>query len=145
MLEKAPTASPLENEDANRNSPSSGKRRTERSKKANGSNQKGEPPFAHDPFISLEIPSAREPVIAEALSSFGGKLAERLGRPVALSWFDRSTVVDVVGDTITMRFPTEFKTSRVRADYEPDLLACCSALIPSIKLIRFTVAAENAA
>jgi hypothetical protein len=98
-------------------------------------------------LVAIAIPSgAREPSIAKALGSLGARLeASSIGPANTRSWFGRSTVVDVVGDTITMQFPNKFTRDRVRSDYERDLLACCSALVPSIKVIRFTVAAENAA
>ena len=77
--------------------------------------------------------------------TLGGRLALRLGRPVAWSWFDGAAVVDVVDETITMRFPTKFKATRVKNEYELALLACCSALVPSIKRVIFTTAARKAA
>jgi hypothetical protein len=145
MLEKANTASPLGIEKAHPNSPSFNKRRMGTPKKANGTAQKGEPPFAHDPFISLEIPRAREPAIAEALGSLGGKLAARIGRDQANSWFGRAVVTDVVGETVTLELPTRFIASRAQQDYGSDLLACCTELVPNIKRLRIVVAAESAA
>lgn len=156
MLEKANTDSPPEEIKANRYSPSGGvktnrsspfpsKRRMETPKKANGSGQKGEPPFVHDPFISLEIPSTREPAIAKALGSLAGKLAARIGADHAASWFGGAVIIDAVGDTVTMQLPTKFIRSRVQADYEPVVRQCCSELIPGIRAVRFTVAAEAAA
>ena len=108
LLEKANTDSPLEREKANGYSPFDKKRRTGTSKKANASGQKGEPPFVHDPFISLEIPSAREPAITRALGSLGASLAARVGRGVAQSWFDRAVVTDVAGETLTLELDTRF-------------------------------------
>jgi hypothetical protein len=145
MLEKANTASPSDDGKANRNSPFSNKRRTGTSQKANETARKGEPSFVHDPFISLEIPRAREPAIAEALGSLGGKLAARIGRGPANSWFGRAVVTDVAGETVTFEFATKFIASRAQQDYGPDLLACCTELVPSIKRLRIVVAAENAA
>ena len=145
MLEEANTGSPSDNEKANRNSPFSKKRRMEAQKKANACGQKGEPPFVHDPFISLEIPPVREPAIIKALGSLGRDLAARIGPDYAASWFGKAVVVDVVGDTLTLQFPTKFITDRARSDYESAVLKCCSALVPSIRVVRFTTAAQSAA
>jgi hypothetical protein len=144
MLEKANVDSSSEPKKANPHSPFQNKRRTETTKKANGNAQKGEPPFVHDPFISLEIPSAREPAIARALGSLGASLAARIGRGPAQAWFDRAVVTDVAGETLTLELPTRFKASRARQDYALDLLACCSALVPSIKRLRIVVSANAA-
>jgi len=96
-------------------------------------------------LISLEIPRAREPAIAEALGSLGGKLAARIGVNLAAAWFGRAVVIDAVGDTLTMQFPSKFIRDRARSDYEAAVIECCSALVPAIKIVRFTVAAESAA
>ncbi|KYH01712.1 hypothetical protein SE91_27395 [Bradyrhizobium sp. DOA1] len=82
----------------------------------------------------------REAAIAEALGSLGASLERRLGPDVARSWFGRASVVDVVGETLTIELPTKFITDRVRQDFELDALACCSALVPSIKAVRFVTA-----
>ena len=145
ILEEANAGSPFHPVKANGNSPFAEKRRTAGLRKANSNRQTGEPPFAHDPFISLEIPTTRAPAIAEALSALGGKLAQRLSPQVAYAWFNGAVVVDVLEETITMRFSTKFKASRVQNEYEPALLACCSALVPGIKFLRCITAAESAA
>lgn len=144
MLEKAKEDSPLEDGKTNGHSPFAQKRRTETPKKANASGRKGEPPFVHDPFISLEIPSAREPAIARALGSLSGKLAARIGLDHFRSWFGKATITDVAGDTLTLELPTKFIADRVSQDYQPDVLACCSALVPSIRAVRLVVAASTA-
>jgi hypothetical protein len=145
MLEKTNDGSPLGNEKANGYSSSIGKRRTETPKKANGNARKGEPPFVHDPFISLEIPSAREPAIARALGSLAGDLAAKIGRDHFHSWLGKAAVTDVVGDTLTLAVPTKLTAERVRFDYGPALLDCCAKLVPAIKFIHVVVAARAGA
>jgi hypothetical protein len=145
VLEKANDGSSLGKEKANGYSPLDRKRRTGPPKKANAKGQKGEPPFVHDPFISLEIPSAREPAIARALGSLGGDLAAKIGRDHFHSWFGKAAIKDVVGDTLTLELPTRLSAERVRFDYGPAVLACCSALVPSIKFIQVVVGARAAA
>jgi hypothetical protein len=140
MLEKANDGSPLEKEKANGYSPFNKKRRKETTKKANAKGQKGEPPFVHDPFISLEIPSAREPAIARALGSLFTKLESRLGADRARSWFGKAAITDVAGETLTLELPTKFIADRVRQDFEFELLECCSALVPSIRTVRLVPA-----
>jgi hypothetical protein len=91
--------------------------------------------------IPCLIPTrAREPATAEALGSLGAALEARLGADRAQSWFGKATIIDVVGDTLTLELPTTFLASRARQDFEPDVLACCSALVPSIKRVRMVVA-----
>lgn len=137
LLEKANDRSSSDDEKTKEDSPFWKKRRTEVPKKANGSAEKGEPSFVHDPFNSLDIPSrVREPAIAKALGSLPALLAARLGADVAKSWFAKAEITDVVGDTLTMGFPTKFLADHVRANFEPQLLDCCSELAPTIKFVR---------
>jgi hypothetical protein len=91
------------------------------------------------------IPHARPPAIAEALGSLGAKLEARIGAGHAQSWFGKSTITDVAGDTLTLEVPSKFIAAHIRSNYHADLLACCSALVPSIKLVRMVVAASPAA
>jgi hypothetical protein len=145
MLEKANLDSSSTITNTNEGSPFQNKRRTGVSKKANGNAKKGEPPFVHNPFISLEIPSAREPAIARALGSLGGELAARIGHDHFRSWFGKAAITDVFGDTLTLELPTRLSAERVRFDYGPAVLACCTALVPTVKFIRVVVAAKAGA
>jgi chromosomal replication initiation ATPase DnaA len=72
--------------------------------------------------------------------SLGASLEQRLGTDVARSWFGKAVITDVVGDTLTIELPTRFIAERVRSNYEPALLACCSALVPAIKAVRMVAA-----
>lgn len=156
MLEKASTDASSYANKANQHSssntnkahpysPSINRRRTGHSNKANGHPHEGEAPFVHEPFISLEIPTAREPAIVKALGSLAVTLADRIGADHAYSWFGKAAVVDVLGETITIQFPSKFIRDRARSDYGQAVLECCKALAPSIKRIAFIVAAESAA
>ena len=99
----------------------------------------------HAPLPPCSIPCliptrGREPAFADALGSLGASLEQRLGANVARSWFGKAVITDVVGDTLTIELPSRFVAERVRSDYQPALLACCSALIPSIKAVRMVAA-----
>jgi hypothetical protein len=97
-------------------------------------------------LIPCLIPKrASAPADAEALAALGAKLEARLGADRARSWFGKAVITDVVGDMLTLEMPTTFIAARVRSDYAQDLLACCSALVPSIKAVRMTVASSQAA
>jgi hypothetical protein len=158
-LEKANLASPLDDESANPGSPIDNgkanagspihqikgeppaqKRRTAEHEKANRHSHQSIPCL-----IPCLIPSrAREPANAEALGSLGASLEARIGSDRARSWFGKATITDLVGDTLTMELPTRFIADRVRTDFEGDLLACCSALVPAIKVVRMTVSNASA-
>jgi hypothetical protein len=135
--QKAKVASPIPERKGERPAP---KRRTTGHEKANGHSHQSS-------LVSIPclIPSrAREPAIAEALGSLGASLEAKLGSDVARSWFGKAAIIDVAGDTLRLELPNKFIADRVRAEYESPLLACCSALVPSVKRIAF-VSAENAA
>jgi hypothetical protein len=154
-LEKANVASPLENEKtnpvtpidngkANSSSPirqvkgerPAPKRRTETHEKANRHSHQSIPCL-----IPCLIPTrGREPAFADALGSLGASLEQRLGADVARSWFGKAVITDVAGDTLTIELPTRFIAERVRSNYEPALLACCSALVPAIKAVKMVPA-----
>ncbi|MBR1154180.1 hypothetical protein [Bradyrhizobium sp. JYMT SZCCT0428] len=91
------------------------------------------------------IPRTRRPEIADALGSLGPSLEARLGPDAARSWFGKAVITDVVGDTLTLEVPTQYGAARVKSDYEPALLACCSALVPAVKVIRVVVAEKAGA
>jgi len=99
------------------------------------------------PFlIPSNIPSrAREPALAEALGSLGASLVAKIGPDKARSWFKDAEVIDIDAATVTLRLPNSFLAAKVRSDFEPDLLVCCSALVPTIKAIKIVVATEAAA
>lgn len=144
ILEKANEGSSFDDEKTKGDSPFWGKRRTEVPKKANASAEKGEPSFVQDPLISLDILSrVREPAIAKALGSLPALLAARLGADVARSWFGKAEITDVVGDTLTISFPTKFLADHVRANFEPQLLDCCSELAQSIKFVRLVAVGKR--
>ena len=46
---------------------------------------------------------------------------------------------------LTLQAPTVFVADRIRQDFDRELLACCSALVPAIKAVRLVVSAEGAA
>lgn len=113
------------------------KRRTAKPEKANGHSYQSIPCS-----IPCLIPSrAREPATAEALGSLGALLEARIGSDRARAWFGKSVITDVVDGTLTLELPTKFLADRVRQDFEPDVLACCTTLVPSIKVVRMVVAA----
>jgi hypothetical protein len=133
-------ASPIEDGKANGGSPiqkrkdeqRDAKRRTAKHEKANGHSHQSFPCL-----IPCLIPSrANAPAVAEALGALGARLEARLGVDKARSWFGKATITDVVGDTLTLELPTRFIADRVRQDFEPDVLACCSALLPNIRAVR---------
>jgi hypothetical protein len=154
-LEKANLSSPLDDERANPDTPiddgkantaspiqeikgESGtqKRRTATHEKANRHSHQSIPCL-----IPCLIPKrASAPAIAEALGALGASLERRLGSDRARSWFGKAAITDVVGDTLTLELPTRFIADRVRQDFEPDVLACCSALLPDIKTVRVVTA-----
>jgi hypothetical protein len=114
------------------------KRRTESRGKAIG--------HSHSSLDSIPclIPTrACEPAIADALGSLGASLSARIGADKAHSWFGKATVVDVTGDTLTLEVPTRFIASRILQDYEAEIVACSSALLPSITTVRVTVADQG--
>ena len=146
LLEKANDGSSSDDRKAKEDSPFWKKRRTETPKKANGSAEKSEPSFVQDPFISLDVSSrAREPATAKALGSLPALLASRLGADVARSWFGKAEITDVAGDTLTIGFPTKFLADYVRANFEPQLLNCCSELAPTINFVRVVAVRERGA
>jgi hypothetical protein len=55
-------------------------------------------------------------------------------RMTQLSQLEHSTIADVIGDTLTLELPNKFIADRVRTDFEPALLACCTALLPTSRL-----------
>jgi hypothetical protein len=138
--EKTNPVTPIDNGKANASSPiqqvkgerPAPKRRTETHEKANR--------HSHQSIPCLIPSRGRKPAFADALGSLGALLEQRLGADVARSWFGKAVITDVVGDTLTIELPTRFIAERVRSNYELTLLACCSALVPSIKAVR-TVAA----
>lgn len=154
-LEKANVGSSLEQESRNAGSPISDlkanggspfqstkgerpdtKRRTARPEKANGHSHQSIPCL-----IPCLIPKrASAPAVAEALAALGTSLEARLGPDQARSWFGKAAVTDVVGDTLMLELPNKFIAHRIRSNFQPDLLACCSALVPGIKVVRLVVA-----
>jgi hypothetical protein len=115
-IEKANAGSPLEDEKANEGSPirqikgerPAPKRRTTRHEKANGHSHQSIPCL-----IPCLIPSrAREPAIADAFGSLGAKLSDRIGADLAAAWFGQAVLVDAIGDTLTMQFPSRFVRDR---------------------------------
>ena len=102
-------------------------------KKANSADQKGErlckkgePPFAHDPLISLDIPSrAREPSRPDGLGPLGAKLRQRIGPDRFGDWFvnGEAAVVSQTADTITLSVRTKFIADEIRNRFEADILA----------------------
>lgn len=154
-MEKANVASPLMHESANEGAPfgqekanagspidaKKGERRDE--KRRTAITEKANRHSHQSSLVSIPclIPTrAREPAIVEALGSLGASLAARIGADNAHSWFGKAVVVDVAGDTLTLELPTKFITSRVRQDFEGDLITCCSALVPEITAVRLVTA-----
>jgi DnaA N-terminal domain len=142
--EKASEGTPINDGKANLDSPipqikgeqQNTKRRISAHEKANRHSHQSIPCL-----IPCLIPSrAREPSIADALGSLGAQLEARLGGDRARSWFGKAVITDVVGNTLTLELPTRFIADRVRSDFEPDLLACCKKILPTVERVTIVAA-----
>ncbi len=108
-------------------------------RKANGGGQKGErlfqegePPFVHDPLISLDIPSAREPRRAEeALGPLGAALRQRIGPAAFEVWFAKgeAEVTAQTEQVISLAVRSKFFANQIRNRFEPDILACLPGVV----------------
>lgn len=85
----------------------------------------------------------RSPELADALGSLGARMEARIGSDQARAWFGQAVIRDATDDTITIEFPNSFIANRAQADHEAALLACCVALVPSIKFAHFAVARKG--
>jgi hypothetical protein len=96
-------------------------------------------------YIPFNIPlGAREASLAEPLASLGASLVARIGAAKAEAWFKGAEVTAVSSDTVTFQLPDKFRAAKVRSHFESDLLACCAALVPTIKAIKFVARKEDA-
>jgi hypothetical protein len=160
FLEKANGTSPLANEKVNGVAPidqenengvspfnaGKGERRDHKRRKERHEKAKCHSHQSFPCLIPCLIPSrAREPAIDEALGSLGASLEARIGPDKARAWFGKTSSVDVCGDTLTLAAPSNFIADRIRTEFESDLIACCSRLVPAIKRARLTVSKAEAA
>jgi len=103
-------------------------------KRANGGGQegeaafqKGEPPFVHDPLVSLGIPSrAREPSRAEdALGPLGAELRQRIKPVLFDAWFVKgeARLLSQTGNTVTLTVRSKFFAAQIVSRFESHILA----------------------
>jgi hypothetical protein len=95
--------------------------------------------------IPCLIPEIRTPAVAQALGGLGAALEARIGPDHARSWFGKASITDVAGDTLTLELPSKYGVARVQSDYQAAVVACCSALVPTIKFVRLVVASQGTA
>ncbi|APG08157.1 hypothetical protein BKD09_07440 [Bradyrhizobium japonicum] len=103
------------------------KKANRRVKKANAGDEKGEPPFVHDPLVSLDIPSrAREPSSAEdALGPLGAELRQRIKPVVFDAWFGKgdARLVSQTGNTVTLAVRSKYFAAEIVNRFENHILS----------------------
>ena len=72
-------------------------------------------------------------------------LAARIGAANAQAWFAKAEITALSDETLTLQVPTSFIASKIRAQFEPQLLECASACVPAIKQVKVVCQKEKAA
>lgn len=89
----------------------------------------------------INQPSPAGPSSADALGPLGDRLAARIGRKLFDAWFSQAGLGEVTSDQVTIELPNAFSASRVRQDYEHDVMACCLSEFPTVRSVRFVARA----
>jgi hypothetical protein len=77
-----------------------------------------------------------EPNFVDDLGPAGALLRRRLGDAIFRSWFGKVTVETQTVDLVVLRAPTKFIATRIRQDFEVQLLEAWRAISPAIERIQ---------
>lgn len=77
-----------------------------------------------------------EPSFVDELGPAGALLRQRLGDAVFRSWFGKVTVETQTADLVVLRAPTKFIATRIRQNFEVQMLEAWRAISPTIERIQ---------
>ena len=114
------------------------KKRTTVRKEANHGSKTCEPPFAHVPLYSLDVPSrARGPSRPKGLGPLAADLRARIGSTEFNAWFVDAGITDANENSVTICLPNKFKAIEAENRFGKHVLACLQAQQSTIERVTF--------